>query len=257
MSKRSERREAERLARRQAYLATKSSEAIPETTPEPAAAPAPAPEPQISEAQLAANRANAQHSTGPRSEAAKQIVSQNRRTHGLTGRFLLLEEEDPTDYARLADETYDEYKPQTATERRLVESLIQHYWLNLRAQRFQTIACAEDEDKKFALYLRYQTLHERAYYKAQKELQTIRKERAKEQNGFESQKRAQEAHEAKIRLAHAKAGQLEVDSACRQVMEAPLPGKTKLSFAQLTAACSEAIALEITKMELQKQSASA
>ena len=42
----------------------------------------------------------------------------------------------------------------------------------------------------FALYLRYQTTHERAFYKALTELQKLRAERKKEQIGFESQKRA-------------------------------------------------------------------
>ena len=45
----------------------------------------------------------------------------------------------------------------------------------------------------FALYLRYQTTHERAFYKALNELQKLRNERRKEQIGFESQKRAQAA----------------------------------------------------------------
>src|SRR5579883_2259301 len=37
------------------------------------------------EAQIAANRANAQRSTGPRTEAGKQAVAQNRLEHGLSG----------------------------------------------------------------------------------------------------------------------------------------------------------------------------
>jgi hypothetical protein len=45
--------------------------------------------------------------------------------------------------------------------------------------------------KHFALYLRYQTTHERAFYKALTELQKLREQRRKEQIGFESQKRAQ------------------------------------------------------------------
>jgi beta-phosphoglucomutase-like phosphatase (HAD superfamily) len=43
--------------------------------------------------------------------------------------------------------------------------------------------------------LRYQTTHERAFYKALKELQTIRAQRIKEQIGFESQKRQQAAEQ--------------------------------------------------------------
>jgi hypothetical protein len=43
--------------------------------------------------------------------------------------------------------------------------------------------------------MRYQTTHERAFYKALKELQTIRSQRIKERIGFESQKREQAAVE--------------------------------------------------------------
>lgn len=38
---------------------------------------------KASQAQINANRENATHSTGPRSEAGKATVSQNRTTHGL------------------------------------------------------------------------------------------------------------------------------------------------------------------------------
>jgi len=55
--------------------------------------------------------------------------------------------------------------------------------------------------EQFALYLRYQTTHERAFYKALKELQTIRAQRINEQIGFESQKR-QQAAEQRAAEAH-------------------------------------------------------
>ena len=59
----------------------------------------------------------------------------------------------------------------------------------------------------------------------------------------ESQKQKSEAHEAKVRLDHARAMNLEIDTAARQVMEAPIPGKYRISFEDLTKACSTAIAL--------------
>jgi hypothetical protein len=57
---------------------------------------------------------------------------------------------------------------------------------------------------QFALFMRYQTNQERAFYKALNELQKLRAERTKQEIGFESQKRleaaeqrAAEAHEMK------------------------------------------------------------
>jgi hypothetical protein len=177
----------------------------------------------------AQNRENAQHSTGPITEAGKQTVSQNRRTHGLIGRFMLQADENLADYELLTQDIYEEFNPQTATEFRLANSVIQHYWLMQRAIRLQELNF--NDEKKLALYLRYQSTHERSYYKAQKELQNLQKE-----------SRKQEAEEAKTRLTNAKADQVEVDTACRQVMEVPMPGTTTIGFEQLTKACSEAIA---------------
>ncbi|MFN7933831.1 MAG: hypothetical protein U0R19_10910 [Bryobacteraceae bacterium] len=45
-----------------------------------------------SQSQIDANRANAQHSTGPRSEAGKAAVSQNATRHGLSSKYLPLSE---------------------------------------------------------------------------------------------------------------------------------------------------------------------
>ncbi len=199
-------------------------------------------------AQIAANRENAKFSSGPTSTAGKATVSQNRRTHGLAGRFTVLAWEDAGAFQTLAQSFYAEHNPETDNEQRLVDSLIQHYWLTQRAIRLQEdlIAKAEDptavDGKKLSLFLRYQTTHERSYYKVERELHNLKKLKRQDEIGFESQNRRQEAHEARVRLTHARAANLEIDTAARQVMEAPLPGNTRLSFEQLTKACSTAIA---------------
>jgi hypothetical protein len=48
----------------------------------------------------ATNRANSQHSTGPRTESGKQRSSQNALRHGLTARTAVLPTEDPEAYQR-------------------------------------------------------------------------------------------------------------------------------------------------------------
>jgi hypothetical protein len=55
---------------------------------------------KLSDAQLAANRANAQHSTGPTSAAGKAKVSLNAVKTGLTGRTVLLSSEACNSHAR-------------------------------------------------------------------------------------------------------------------------------------------------------------
>lgn len=77
----------------------------------------------------ATNQANAQHSTGPRTQAGKLRSSLNALTHGLTGsRSVLLPSEDPADHQRHAEEFLDEYKPQGPTEKQLVQELIDTSW---------------------------------------------------------------------------------------------------------------------------------
>jgi len=192
----------------------------------------------ISEAQLAANRANAQHSTGPTSDAGKEKSSQNRLIHGLAGTFRLLSWEDADQFQDLAKSLYNEHQPKTDSERRLVDSMVQHFWLMQRALTLQDQLLTQPEldHKTFGLYLRYQTTNERAYYKAKREFETGRKEQAKQQNGFESQKRRQEAHEAKTRLTNARAETAEIENLVRSTMEAPLPGNIRIPFEDLTAA---------------------
>jgi len=202
-----------------------------------------------SQAQINANRENAQHSTGPVTEAGKEKVSQNRRAHGLAGGVaFFIGDEDPGNYLEFAASVYSEYNPQTDTEARLADSLIQHYWLMQRAIRLQNENVGDD--KKLALFLRYQTTHERSYYKAQKELIKLQKDRVKEEIGFESQ-------EAKTRLTNAKAESLEIETACRQAMEAPLPGNYRISFEQIAQACSIAISSLVTQHQEQAQSSMA
>ncbi len=110
--------------------------------------------------------------------------------------------------------------------------MTQHFWLMQRAITLQDdhFTAADFDQKLFGLYLRYQTTHERSYYKAMRELQNLRKVATKEQNGFASQKRQQELHEAKLRLANARAAAHETDNYFRSTVEAPLPGNTRVHF---------------------------
>ncbi len=107
----------------------------------------------------------------------------------------------------------------------------------------------KEADAKLSLYLRYQTTHERAFRQAADELRKLRNEKRKQQIGFESQEqeaaqetRRQEKHEAQVRLAHAKAMHLEIDSDIRQTIEAPLPGNMRMPFDTLKKVFSSAVA---------------
>jgi hypothetical protein len=76
----------------------------------------------------AINRANSQHSTGPRSEAGKQRSARNALTHGLTCRTAVLPSEDPAAYEKHRRQFQEEYRPATPTETQLVHELADTSW---------------------------------------------------------------------------------------------------------------------------------
>jgi len=76
----------------------------------------------------AINRANSQHSTGPRTEAGKQRTRLNAMRHGLTGQTVLLPEDDLDKYQKCNQEFFTEYKPKGPTEMQLVQVLADTSW---------------------------------------------------------------------------------------------------------------------------------
>ena len=150
-------------------------------------------------AQIEANRRNSQLSTGATSEAGREASSRNNLQHGLCSGtelfFALMPGEDPEDFAHLVLSLQDQYEPQDATEIILVRRMAEAEWMRGRAVKLQTACLVNEPDnlKKIALYLRYGTTHERSFYKALNELQKLRKEKAKGEIGFESQKLKQAA----------------------------------------------------------------
>ncbi len=76
----------------------------------------------------AINRANSQHSTGPRTLEGKARSSQNALRHGLSSRTALLESEDQAAYQQHCRQFFDEYRPATPTETQLTQELADTAW---------------------------------------------------------------------------------------------------------------------------------
>jgi hypothetical protein len=89
------------------------------------------PEP-ISDARLAANRANAQLSTGPVSPEGKTKSSLNAVKTGLTGRTVLLPADDAAIYQQHLDRYFAKHAPSTDEERSLTQSIADTEWRLLR-----------------------------------------------------------------------------------------------------------------------------
>jgi hypothetical protein len=80
------------------------------------------------EAQINANRANAQHSTGPTSDAGKAKVSFNAVKTGLTGRAMILAPNEAAQYEALMLAYQKLYQPVSVEETALTQSIIDIVW---------------------------------------------------------------------------------------------------------------------------------
>ncbi len=133
------------------------------------------------------NRANAAHSTGPRTLMGKLASFRNSLKHGLASGQVIIPGENASAFEALLTALLDEHQPADPTAELLVNEIAQSYWLAQRALRLQN-ECFTDvgiDDKRLSLYMRYHTTHERAFHKALNTLMKIKKEQAR---GFVSQR---------------------------------------------------------------------
>jgi hypothetical protein len=171
---RTRRRAAERKARK---VARKASEPCQEAGPVTENIVYPLPSFAKSRAEI--NRANAQHSSGPRTPEGKLASSRNSVKHGLASAQLIIPGEDPAAFDALLSALFEEHQPANPTEEILVQQMAQSYWLTQRAIRFQNqcFTPAGVDQKRLALFLRYQTTHDRAFHKALNLLIRLKKQR--------------------------------------------------------------------------------
>jgi hypothetical protein len=153
-------------------------------------------------ARLAANRANAQHSTGPYDTTKTRF---NGVQHGLTSKKTVIPGESQQEYDEYQARFLRDLNPHSAIERMLADRIIAAAW---RLQRFQRIEAAYFDDRvnsylennpeaspdsalaylfidpteiaKTKLFLRYQTTVQREFDKAFSEFRKARAEREKQ-----------------------------------------------------------------------------
>jgi hypothetical protein len=152
-------------------------------------------EPSAQKSRAEINRANAAHSTGPVGAAGKLASSRNSLKHGLASGQLIMPGEDAGAFEALLESLIDDHQPANPTEEILVHEMAQSWWLTRRALRLQNDCFAAEgvDEKRLALFLRYQTTHERAFHKALNTLLRLQKDRRHARAyeiGFVSQHRA-------------------------------------------------------------------
>jgi hypothetical protein len=152
--------------------------------------------------QTAANRLNAQKSTGPKTPEGRAAVRLNGVTHGLTAETIVLKGESEIDFTNLLGSLEAEHDPATPTEEALVVQLAMATWrlrrlyhqeagfytcqlqslvgmqkdLNLDDAGRMGHAAAWSEST-LNMFNRQEGRLERTFYRALHELQRLRKER--------------------------------------------------------------------------------
>jgi hypothetical protein len=93
----------------------------------------------MTQAAIAANQANAQLSTGPRTPEGKAKSSLNAVKSALTGRTVLLPSDDVAEYQSFCDSFEQELRPVGQQENELAQSIADSYW---RIRRIGTLEMA-------------------------------------------------------------------------------------------------------------------
>jgi hypothetical protein len=145
-------------------------------------------------AQAAANTANSQLSTGPRTAEGKAQSAQNARKHGLDAREFVVRPEEQADFDAFIAGYASEVNPQGAMELALFQDLVHARWNMMRVRRLEAELAATGTDPLLDpergpiadRLARHHTRFDRLHQRALKELRllqanrSLRKENEKE-----------------------------------------------------------------------------
>jgi hypothetical protein len=205
--------------------------------------------------QIASNRANARHSTGPKTEAGKLASSRNSFRHGLTAKQVVIPGEDPAEYDALRQEFHEDYAPANAAESVVVDLIAQHSWRLQRVRRaesatFERLMREDDTDAAMAGALvhphgdlekirRYEVTIERSFHRAIEQLRKLQKDR-----------RAEEKESRKLSLVFPNLAATDTERSARpaagfvsQLPAAPV-SQTEIGFVSQPAATGAAAVLQ-------------
>src|ERR1700694_11793 len=154
------------------------------------------------EKQFAANRQNAQKSTGPKTPEGRAAVRLNGVKHGLTAETIVLKGESEADFTAMLDSFEAEHDPTTPTEEALVVQLTLANWRLRRlyhqeagfyTSKLKILASIQKDlnlddagrmghaagwsESTLGLFNRQESRLERTFYRALHELQRLRTER--------------------------------------------------------------------------------
>lgn len=136
--------------------------------------------------QTAANQANAQHSTGPRTPEGKTRVAQNARKHGFCAQTLRLAPEEQPLFDALQKGLLEDTRPEGALENEIFRRLLTHAWNLRRIESFESrilvsadpLSIDDAPQSNLERWARYRRDVERSYYRALNELRKLQTQRA-------------------------------------------------------------------------------
>ncbi len=137
-------------------------------------------------AQILANRANAAHSTGPRTHDGKARSARNALRHGFTASHLIVRDDERDEFASLRAGLLAELAPQGAVEALVFDDLLHAAWNLHRYRRIEAehagagAALDTDPGRRDLLdrLVRYQSRAQRAFYRALGQLRKLQTDRA-------------------------------------------------------------------------------
>ena len=92
----------------------------------------------ITQDRIDINRANAQNSTGPKTEEGKKHSALNATRHGLTGQVVVMPSDDLNAYTDFLKSFQDDLNPGGAFEKQIVQQLADNSWRLNRASAWET-----------------------------------------------------------------------------------------------------------------------
>jgi len=141
-----------------------------------------------STAQILANRENARHSTGPKTEEGKTASARNAVRHGLTARGLIVPLGLESVFAEFESQLRKNLMPSGALQELLFMRILESAWNIERCRRAQATLFAQSADQgvdpllddqieaKFARIDKYARQYESSMYKAMRELGKLQTE---------------------------------------------------------------------------------
>jgi hypothetical protein len=184
-----------------------------------------------SEAQIAANRANARRSTGPRTEEGKAASARNGLKHGLCAREAVLPWEDREGWEALLADLRERWRPVGPQEAALVEEYAGCSWRLRRALQMETgmlkacwprklQALADESGDDMLLDLKMDTVGlGLAFLKASKELSRLSLHESRIERRRERARKELEA----LQAARREAAAVELASESQVARQAPSP----------------------------------